>query len=65
MTLQPDQYPTATTGIVRFSERPGVYVSNADAIVLAADLRKLLGPDPSDSRKEAVRWFVELLERVK
>jgi hypothetical protein len=65
VTLQQDQYTTTTCSGIIPSERPGVYISNADAIVLAADLRKLLGPDPSDSRKEAVRWFVELLERVK
>jgi hypothetical protein len=54
------------TGLIQFgTERPGIYIENADAIVLTADLRKLLGPDPSESRREAVRWFVELLERVK
>lgn len=57
---------TPTTGLLQIgSARPGVFIDNADAIVLAADLLKLLEPDPSASRKDAVRWLIELCEGVK
>jgi hypothetical protein len=58
---------TPTTGQMKIgSARPGVFVENAEALTLAADLRKLLSDqDPSASRKDAVRWFIELCESVK
>lgn len=57
---------TPTTGLLQIGSAPsGVYLDNAEVIVLAADLRKLLETDPSASQKDAVWWFVKLLESVK
>ena len=57
---------SATTGQMKIGTAPpGVFLSNADALVLAADLQKLLEPDPSASRKDAVKWVIKLCESVK
>ncbi len=55
------------TGVFKSdTQRPGVYIDNADAIVWAADLRKLLKDSdaPQTCRAKAVE-LAELLESVK
>jgi hypothetical protein len=53
--------------LVKFSERPGVYVSNADAIVWAKDLRHLLSfhTDAPPTCLMKIEELAELLESVK
>jgi len=56
------------TGLVKFGEgRPGVFIGSADAIVYAADLRKLLmfRSDAPQTCRAKVGELAELLEQVK
>lgn len=47
------------------NEPPGVFIAWADAVVWAADLRKLLEYEAPQARKEAVLELILLLESVK
>ena len=56
------------TGLVKFGEGwPGVFLENSDAIVYAADLRKLLmfHSDAPQTCRAKVEELAKLLERVK
>lgn len=57
----------ATCTVQFGADRPGLFVSNADAIIWAADLRELviMAHNAAWPRKKKIYELVELLESVK